>query len=83
MTTLHLDALREHVRSADYLRGTPDQVALWREDLEESRANLAIECMDPTPEDDALFTMLLEEGLSPAAMVGIIKSLYTQPDAPC
>lgn len=83
MTNLDLDALCEHVRSADYLRGTPDQVALWREDLEESRANLAIEGMDPTPEDDALLAMLLEEGLSPAAMVRVITSLYTQPDAPC
>ena len=76
MTALDLNALREHVRSAGYPRGTPDQVALRREDLEESRANLAIEGMDLDAEDEALFAMLLEEGLSPAAMVDVIRSLY-------
>ncbi|WP_426261801.1 hypothetical protein [Sphingomonas sp. DC1100-1] len=76
MTALDLDALREHVRSTGYPRATPDQVALWREDMEESRANLAIEGMDLDAEDEALFAMLLEEGLSPAAMVEVIRSLY-------
>jgi hypothetical protein len=78
MTTLDLDAFRTDIRAAGYRRGTPDQIALWRGDLEESGANLAIEGMAPTPEDDALFAMMLDEGLSPTAMVEVICSLYQQ-----
>jgi hypothetical protein len=88
VTTLDLDALREQIRSAGYSRGTPDQVALWRGDLEESRANLAIEGMNLTHEDDALFAMMLEEGLSPGTMARVIQGLYLEraddpvPDTP-
>jgi hypothetical protein len=83
MTMLDLDGLRQHIRSADYARGTPEDVALWREDLIESRANLAIENMDLDGEDEALFAMMLEEGLSPAAMVEVIHTLYRTPDGAC
>lgn len=76
MTTLDLDAIRTRIRAADYPRGTPDQVAMWREDLAEARANNAIEDMDLTPEDQALFGMMLDEGLSPTAMVEVIRGLY-------
>jgi hypothetical protein len=78
VTTLNLDALREKIRSAGYPRGTSDQLALWRADLEESRANLAIEGMNPTPEEDALFAMMLEEGLSPGTMARVIQGLYLE-----
>ncbi|KKI21918.1 hypothetical protein [Sphingomonas sp. Ag1] len=83
MTMLDLDGLWQHIRSADYPRGTPDQVALWREDLDESRANLAIEGLDLDAEDEALFAMMLEEGLSPTAMVEVIRGLYRKPDGAC
>lgn len=83
MTTLDLDALRRQIRIAGYPRGTPDQVARWRDDLEESRANLVIEGMNSTPEDDMLFAMMLEEGLSPGTMAQVIKDLYRQPDGAC
>lgn len=83
MTMLDLDGLRQHIRSADYPRGTPEQVALWREDLDESRANLAIEGLDLDAEDEALFAMMLEEGLSPTAMVEVIHGLYRTPDGAC
>lgn len=76
MSTLDLDALRTGIRTTGYPRGTPDQIMSWRGDLEESGANLAIEGMAPTPEDDALFAMMLDEGLSPTAMVEVIRSLY-------
>ena len=76
MTMLDLAALSDRIRADGYPRGTPEQVALWREDLAESRANLAIEGMDLDAEDEALFAMLLDEGLSPAAMVTVIRSLY-------
>ena len=76
MMTLDLDAMRAQIRVAGHPRGTPEQVAMWREDLAESRANLAIEDMDLTPEDQALFAMMLDEGLSPATMVEVIRGLY-------
>ena len=83
MTMLDLDDLRQHIRSADYPRGTPEQVVLWRKDLDESRANLAIEGLDLDAEDEALFAMMLEEGLSPTAMVEVIHTLYRQPEGAC
>lgn len=74
---LDIEALRAEIRNADYPRGTPDQVAMWREDLGEARANLAIEDMDLSDEDQTLFAMMLDEGLSPTAMVDVIGGLYS------
>ncbi|MFT6571813.1 MAG: hypothetical protein ACJAWY_003543 [Sphingomonas echinoides] len=83
MTTLDIEALRAKVRASNHPRGTPDEVAMWREDLTEARANNAIEGMDLSDEDQALFAMMLDEGLSPAAMVEVIHSLYRTPDGAC
>lgn len=76
MAQIDLETLRERIRSMDFERGTPEQVALWREDVEESRANLVIEDMTPTEDEDAMFTMMLDEGVPPALMPSIILSLY-------
>lgn len=57
-------------------RGTPEQIALWRDDVSESRANLAIEDMTPTEDEDAMFAMMLDEGVPPAVMPSIILDLY-------
>lgn len=80
--TLDLEALRRRIRAAGYPRATPEQTAIWSEDLLESRANLTIEGMCPTSEDEALFAMMLEEGISPTAMVEIIRGLYPPPGQP-
>lgn len=76
MAQIDLEMLRERVRRMDFERGTPEQVALWREDVEEARANLAIEDMTPTIDEDAMFAMMLDEGVPPALMPSIILSLY-------
>lgn len=76
MTQIGLDTLRERIRSMDFERGTPEQVALWREDVEEARANLVIEDMTPTANEDEMFAMMLEEGVPPSLMPSIILSLY-------
>lgn len=59
-----------------FQRGTADQIALWREDMSDARANLVIEDMTPTHDEDAMFAMMLEEGVSPALMSSIILELY-------
>ena len=74
--TIDVEAIRREVRALHFKRGSLAEVAMWREDDEDSRANLAIEDMDLTPEDQALFAMMLDEGLSPAAMVEVIRGLY-------
>ena len=76
MAQINLDTLRERIRSMDFQRGTPEQIALWREDVAEARANLAIEDMTPTIDEDAMFAMMLDEGVPPAVMPSIILSLY-------
>ena len=59
MADFDIEAVRAEVRAMDFVRGTPVEVAMWREDMAESRANLVIEDMIPTPNDDAFFDMLL------------------------
>ena len=60
---IDLDTLRREVRALDYVRGTPVEAAMWREDDADSRANLAIEGMAMEPDDDALFDMLRDEAV--------------------
>lgn len=76
MAQINLDTLRERIRSMDFERGTPEQIALWREDVAEARANLVIEDMTPTGDEDAMFAMMLEEGVPPSLMPSIILGLY-------
>lgn len=81
MTDFDIDAVRAEVRAMDFVRGTPAEVAMRREDMAESRANLVIEDMIPTPNDDALFDMLLGEGVSPPLVSQILLRLLDHPDA--
>ena len=76
MEGVGLRAESERIRQMDFQRGTPEQIALWREDVAEARANLAIEDMTPTIDEDAMFAMMLDEGVPPAVMPSIILSLY-------
>ena len=64
MSDFDIEAIRAEVRAMDFTRGTPAEVAMCREDMAESRANLVIEDMIPTPNEDAFFDMLLGEGVS-------------------
>ena len=76
MAQIELETLRERIRQMDFERGNTEQNALWREDVAESRANLAIEDMTPTIDEDAMFAMMLDEGVPPSLMPSIILSLY-------
>ena len=81
MADFDIEAVRAEVRAMDFVRGTPVEVAMWREDMAESRANLVIEDMIPTPNDDAFFDMLLDEGVSPPLVSQILLRLLDHPDA--
>ena len=76
MAQIDLETLRTRIRSMRFERGTPEQVALWRDDVAESRANLVIEDMTPTDDEDAMFALMLDEGVPPALMSSIILDLY-------
>ena len=58
MAHIDLEALRGRIRSMPFERGTPEQIALWRDDVSESRANLVIEDMTPTEAEDAMFALM-------------------------
>lgn len=75
MIHLDIEAVRAQVRAMDFVRGTPAEVEGWRIAHEDSRANLVIEDMIPTPNEDALFAMLLDEGVSPELGVQIVGKL--------
>ena len=81
MITFDIEAIRAEVRAMDFTRGTPAEVAMWRDDMAESRANLVIEDLIPTPNDDAFFDMLLDEGVSPPLVSQILLRLLDHPDA--
>lgn len=76
MAVINVEALRAQVRAMNYARGTPEQIAQWREDDEDSRANLVIEGMTPTADEDAMFAMLRDEGVPPSLASSIILGLY-------
>ncbi len=81
MMTIDLDTLRSEVRALDYVRGSPAEDTMWREDDEDARANLTIEGMALTPEDDALFDMMRDERVPPALATQILLRLLGHPDA--
>jgi hypothetical protein len=81
MTALALDAIRAEVRALDYVRGTPAEAAMWREDDADSRANLAIEGMALETDEHLLFDMLRDEAVPPPLATQIILKLLGHPDA--
>jgi hypothetical protein len=81
MADFDIEAIRSEIRAMDFVHGTPAEVAMWREDDAESRANLGIEDMTPTPNEDAFFEMLRDEGVSPDLGVQILLKLLDHPDA--
>ena len=79
--TIDIEAVRLEVRALDYVRGTPAEAAMWREDDEDARANLAIEGMPLGADDDALFDMLRNEAVPPPLATAIVLKLLGHPDA--
>ena len=65
MTRLDVEAIRAQVRALDFMAGTPAEIATWRDDDADSRANLAIEGMALDPDEAALFDMLRDEAVPP------------------
>ena len=78
MGSVDLIEMRTKIRSMTFARGTPDQITLWRDDLAEARANLVIEGLAPTLDDDEMFAMMLEEGVPPRLMPTLILQIYRQ-----
>ena len=81
MSDFDIEAIQAEVRAMDFTRGTPAEVAMWREDMAESRANLVIEDMIPTPNEDAFFDLMLEEAVPPPLISQILLRLLDHPDA--
>lgn len=81
MSDFDIEAVRAQVRAMDFVHGSPAEIAMWREDMAESRANLVIEDMIPTPNDDAFFGMMLDEGVPPPLVSQILLRLLDHPDA--
>lgn len=81
MTMPDVEAIRRQVRALDFTRGTPAEIALWREDDADARANLAIEGMALDAGEEALFDMLREEAVPPPLATAIVLKLLGHPDA--
>jgi len=81
MSDFDIETIRRQVRAMDFARGTPAEVAMWHEDMAGSRANLVIENMIPSPNDDAFFAMMLDEGVPPPLVSQILLQLLDHPDA--
>lgn len=81
MALLDIEAIRREVRALDFVRGTPAEVTMWRDDDADSRANLAIEGMALETDEHLLFDMLRDEAVPPALATQIILKLLGHPDA--
>ena len=81
MRDFDIEAIRRQVRAMDFVRGSPAEVAMWHQDMADSRANLIIENMIPTLNDDAFFAMMLDEGVPPPLVSQILLRLLDHPDA--
>lgn len=81
MTQLDVEAIRLQVRALDFVRGTSAEVAMWRDDDADSRANLAIEGLALEPDEVGLFDMLRDEAVPPPLATQIVLNLLGHPDA--
>lgn len=81
MIHFDIEAIRADIRAMDFVRGTPAEVAMWRDADEDSRANLAIEDMALEPNDEAFFDMMLDEAVPPPLVSQVLLRLYDHPDA--
>ncbi|MEG8221401.1 hypothetical protein OSJ57_12315 [Sphingomonas sp. HH69] len=81
MISLDVEAIRAQVRLLDFSRGTPAEIAMWREDDADSRANLTIENMALDAQENALFDMLRDEAVPPPLATAIVLKLLGHPDA--
>lgn len=81
MSDFDIEAIRAQIRAIDFVRGTPAESTMWREDDEDSLANLAIEDMALEPDDAALFDMFREEAVPPPLATQILLRLLDHPDA--
>jgi len=81
MADFDIEAIRREVRAMDFVRGTSAEIAMWHQDMADARANLVIENMIPTPNDDAFFEMMLDEGVPPPLVSQILLRLLDHPDA--
>ena len=81
MAAWDVEAIRAEVRALDYVRGTPAEVAAWREADEDSRHNHVIEGIRSEPDDDALFAMLRDELVPPELTTRIVLKFLDHPNA--
>ena len=81
MTQLDVEAIRRQVRALDFVRGTSAEVAMWRDDDADSRANLVIEGLALEPDEVGLFDMLRDEAVPPPLATQIVLKLLGHPDA--
>lgn len=81
MSELNIEAIRAEIRALRFRRGSLAEVAMWREDDANARANLAIEGMALDSDDAALFDMLRDEAVPPPLASAILLKLHDHPDA--
>ena len=81
MADFDVEAIRAEVRALRFTRGSLAESAMWRGDDADSRANLAIESMNLTPNEEAFFDMLGDEAVPPPLATQILLRLLDHPDA--
>lgn len=81
MSYFDIENMRAEIRAMDFVRWTPEQEEIWRDDSEESRANLVIESMISTPSEDAVLELMLDEAMPPQLAAQILLWLRDYPNA--
>ncbi|MFC4594568.1 hypothetical protein [Sphingobium tyrosinilyticum] len=77
-----IEAIRAQVRAVDFVRGSVDEVAQWRHDEQETRANHAVGGISLSANEAALLDMLMEEAVPPSLVSQIVAGLVRSGIAP-
>lgn len=78
---IDVEALRGKVRAMRFEPGTLAEREQWQRDDHDSRANSMLEGIRFKPDEEALFAMLIEEGVPPALTTKIVLEACGLPDA--
>ena len=81
MIHFDVEAVRSQIRAMDFVRGTPNEAARWREADADARANNEIEGHAYTENETAFFKMLRDESVPPELATQVLLRLMDHPDA--
>ena len=82
MSFERVESYRAEIRTRDFVRLTAAEIATFRTAAEDARANNAIEGLANGAVADALFEMLIEEGVPDKLQMDYVERFYRETEKP-